>query len=68
MTTVLFAAGNREDKPPHLRVTSRQVTAMAIAENEIQTILRMSWLSIKIINVIITTYANSSLGVKKILE
>ena len=42
MTTVLFAAVNREDKPPRLRVTLRQVTAMAIAENKIQTILRMS--------------------------
>ena len=38
---------------------------MAIAENEMQNIQIMNWLSINIIDVIITTYVNSSLGVQK---
>ena len=66
MPTVLVTAGNRGEKPPRLSVTLRQVTAMAIEENEMQTIQRMSWLNIKIINAIITTCVNSSLGVKNI--
>ena len=68
MPTMLVTAENRGDKPPRLRVAPRQVTAMAISANEIQTIQRMSWLSINIINVIITTYVNRSLGMKSMLE
>ena len=36
---------------------------MEITANEIQNIQRMNWLRINIINVIIATYVNSSLGV-----
>ena len=41
---------------------------MAITENEIQNIQIISWLSINIINVMITTYVNISIVVKTILE
>ena len=63
--TVMVTAGNSGENPPRPIVTPRQVTAMAIAANEIQTIQRMSWISIKISNVIITTYVKRYLGVKK---
>ena len=42
MPTMLVTAGKRGEKPPHLRVTQRQVTVMEITANEMHTIQSMS--------------------------
>ena len=64
ISTMLVSTVIRGEDPSCLRVAPRRITAMEMAANEIQNIWGMSWLSIKIINVIINSYVNISLGVK----